>query len=253
METKQKQDIILSAYKKLFQLCEDNGIRLIASSGTLIGLNRHSGFIPWDDDMDVMLFPDEYEKLKVIVMQLEENEEIRVIIENQDLGIPFIKVVILNDEVQTKSWKTREYDGFGIDIFKLDYIKEKEAKKIKSRVWKYLIAHFAIMKEFNPTNFKAKVQFGIIKLLGLFIFNKKKYIEKKYQKISSNQPTGILGYASRPDDLRKKTLINAKDIKELSKEKFEDTFLYNPNGFDAILTKEYGEWRKPVEVPQHTE
>ncbi len=252
METKQKQQIILDAYKRLFKLCEKNNIKLIASSGTLIGLNRHSGFIPWDDDIDLMLMREDYDKLRLIVKELED-EKTKIVMEDDDLGISFIKVVILQEGIKTKSWKTREYDGFAIDIFKLDYIKEKEAKKIKSRVWKYLIAHFAIMTEFQPTNFKAKVAYAGIKILGAFIPNKKKYIKKKYNKLVSQEPTKVLGYANRPDDLRKKTLIDSNDIKVLKKTKFEDTYMYNPNGFDAILTKEYGEWRKPVEVPQHTE
>lgn len=252
METKQKQKIILDTYKRLFDLCEKHNIKLIASSGTLIGLNRHKGFIPWDDDIDLMLMREDYDKLRTIIKKLE-NKKTKIVMEDHDLGISFIKIVILQEGIKTKSWKTREYDGFAIDIFKLDYIKEDEAKKIKSRVWKYLIAHFAIMTEFQPTNFKARVAYAIIKFLGFFIPNKKGYIEKKYNKLISQEPTNILGYANRPDDLRKKTLINANDIKELKKVKFEDTYMYNPNGFNAILTNEYGEWRKPVEVPQHTE
>ena len=53
----------LDLLSKLMGVCDKYGIRVYAFAGTLLGAVRHKGFIPWDDDMDVCLLKDDYEKL----------------------------------------------------------------------------------------------------------------------------------------------------------------------------------------------
>ena len=48
----------------ILKLCEDNGICVIMNSGSMLGAVRHQGFIPWDDDIDIMMFREDYEKLE---------------------------------------------------------------------------------------------------------------------------------------------------------------------------------------------
>lgn len=48
------------------RVCKKYGIQWFAGYGTLLGAVRHEGFIPWDDDADVLIFRSDYEKLKQI-------------------------------------------------------------------------------------------------------------------------------------------------------------------------------------------
>lgn len=59
-------EVLLEMYKQISAVCEKHGIHLIAAGGTALGAIRHHGFIPWDDDMDLFMFRDEFEKLKSI-------------------------------------------------------------------------------------------------------------------------------------------------------------------------------------------
>ena len=54
---------MLTVLNAFAEICKDNDIQWWLCSGTLLGAARHGGFIPWDDDIDVSMFPKDYRKL----------------------------------------------------------------------------------------------------------------------------------------------------------------------------------------------
>ena len=55
--------VLLSAMKDIDKICRENGLRYYLYAGTLLGAVNHGGFIPWDDDVDIVMFPEDFEAL----------------------------------------------------------------------------------------------------------------------------------------------------------------------------------------------
>lgn len=63
LSVQEVQRSLLSILRYFDQFCRENGITYYLSGGTMLGAIRHGGFIPWDDDADIMMPRADYEKL----------------------------------------------------------------------------------------------------------------------------------------------------------------------------------------------
>lgn len=59
--------VLLSAMKDIDKICRENGLRYYLHAGTLLGAFNHKGFIPWDDDVDITMLREDYDKLVQII------------------------------------------------------------------------------------------------------------------------------------------------------------------------------------------
>ncbi len=137
--------VVLNILIKIDDLCRKNGIKYMIFYGTLLGAVRHKGFIPWDDDIDIIMKRDEYEKLLGII-------------HNTDCGLNFISIETNPDTIYVggkicdtstimheKHFKSVEGYGAFVDVFPFDYatndskIREKEQRNL--RRYALLLAH----------------------------------------------------------------------------------------------------------------
>ena len=62
---KHLHDLELMILKDFIKICEENNLNYYMYAGSLLGTIRHKGFIPWDDDLDVIMFREDFEKFKL--------------------------------------------------------------------------------------------------------------------------------------------------------------------------------------------
>lgn len=67
LSLKEHQDILYELLYVLDDFCNDNRIRYFLGYGTLLGAVRHHGIIPWDDDADIMMEREEYERFQKLI------------------------------------------------------------------------------------------------------------------------------------------------------------------------------------------
>jgi|GEM_PF-80537 len=116
----------LSVLKTVDEICARHGIRWFADYGTLIGAVRHRGFIPWDDDMDICMLRDDFERFRT-VMDAELPEEYHVLDFNHEEAYDnFLLRITSNNAINYSKKYLSEHNGFpfvaGIDIFPIDYV-----------------------------------------------------------------------------------------------------------------------------------
>lgn len=120
IEIDELKHILLDILKHIDSFCRDNKIKYFLSGGTAIGAIRHHGFIPWDDDIDIMMLREDYERFISLYKEMDHSE---YTIHNCDLEhgfhVPFTKVdhslTVLRENINTPGSM-----GVSIDVFPID-------------------------------------------------------------------------------------------------------------------------------------
>ncbi len=123
---RQVQDKILETMKYIDTLCRQNGIVYYIMGGTALGAIRHGGFIPWDDDLDIAMPREDYEKF-IKLWNTDIHSDCRLFHQTTypKYYLPFAKVILMKDckfssLIRTGLKAMKEANGPGIDIFPLD-------------------------------------------------------------------------------------------------------------------------------------
>ena len=120
----------LDVLQSIAEVCEKYGLEWYAAYGTLLGAIRHEGYIPWDDDMDIWMKRDDYQKL-LEVLPGELPEEYSVLSPQTETGYEqFHTCVVCGEGISIEPQYLERHYGcpfrVGVDIFPLDYLPRDE-------------------------------------------------------------------------------------------------------------------------------
>ena len=264
-EIRALEDIHAVNMKLLYEVdrvCKKYGIRYYLDSGTLLGAVRNKGFIPWDDDIDLVLERSEYDKLLAVADEFQGNFEFirpdghhffldcisRIAYKHSQLHTPCEEDHYYNDY----------YNRLFVDLFPLDHFGGGFRGKLQ--IFKLKMLYGMAMSRRHSINyskygFAEKLTVAVLATFGkLFSLER---IMRRYEKIAiryNNRPAEFLlsSHYPLPDIGR---LFPAKAFEKSDIVTINDANFPAPAGWDDVLTQLYGDYMSlpPVEqrVPQH--
>lgn len=240
----------LDMLKDIHKICEENNINYFIAYGTLLGAVRHKGFIPWDDDIDIVMFSNDYNRfLDICKTKLPK----KYFLQNDETDPEYPRMwskIRINNTCNMEKEYRRLYIHYGIDmdIFELVsisdnpimFLLQKKAAYVY-RLMKFEKAHAAI-----DDNFKRERDTKIYKILPRWIKKVFLNLSKKIVYATKNQNT------ERVVELADVVIMNREWFKERVLLKFEDKKFYAPKEYAEFLTNYYGDYMKLPPEDQRT-
>lgn len=246
IRTREVQEVILDIMKEIHKICVDNGLKYYLSAGSALGAIRHDGFIPWDDDLDILMPRSDYVKfLNIAKEKLPNNLYIQFPENERKCHVLFAKVRKRNTLFDEKICQGNDYPkGIYVDIFPLDNVKKCNLLfKLKYRIFRFYKSMFLMHTRTDKLDFKHRIG----KALSFFFprLHDYKVINRLmiYNKASKYCIDSFSAY-----NLNK--IVYRKEIfGEPQLHVFEDTSFYIPEQVDEYLKILYGDYMKlpPVE------
>ncbi len=164
---KQVQGKILEVMMHIDRLCRGSNIDYYLMGGTALGAVRHGGFIPWDDDLDVFMTPDNYEKFKLIFLK---NKDERFELQEWRLGdaeLEYAKVRMNGTTFIEPNFKgdRHMHQGVYVDIM----ILHKCPKSLFKKYMLFLYSRYVVAMALAERNWKPKTrsQSLLLKLVNM--------------------------------------------------------------------------------------
>ncbi len=243
--------VCLDLLLKFDEICKKHGLRYWLAYGTLLGAIRHGGFIPWDDDVDVCMPREDYEKLQGLEKVFEYPYFLQSPYSDPGCYFSFIKLrnsntTSLSKNLHTHMCSNNCNSGMSIDIFCVDkWEKNDGAELIYNQIKQLIIDNSTFMKMRNPyfaNDEKVKNYNGAA---PLDTYKKIEELSKTYQKADTeyvSMPTiTVYGY--------ERDVFPIEDFSGTINHSFQGFDLPVPIGFENILKTIYGDYRQfpPVE------
>lgn len=257
------KNVQLNILKKIAEFCDKNDIKYYLNGGTLLGAVRHKGFIPWDDDIDIMIPRPDYLKLVNSFNGYDENYEIKAIENNSVFWRPAAQVVDNRTYIEEANVKNRpQPHGVFVDVFPIDGVPNSPIKRFFRFKTQWLLkviyagatCNFVVSKKYvdiDDSFGKLKTWFRTtMKYMAISIFNKIpshkiiRLMNINAQKTSYNEADYVANFV---DCIRDPYLevLKKSDFEPRMQFDFEGEKVWGSKDYDTYLSNLYGDYMTP--------
>lgn len=243
---REKQMAILEILRDIDRVCTNNSIKYSLGYGTLIGAIRHKGFIPWDDDADLLMERSEFEKfLMAYKKEKRTNYLFRTI-----LWVPRIF------EVRSEKHSGLHGENPTVDIFILDRLPKSGTKrKLKILTLKFLQGMLKKNVDYSKYNWRGKILTFLTKSIGR-IFSEKWKLQKYHavSKWGNREDSDSISVTNAMYSYMRQC-FSVSCVSDYTNAPFEGVELMIMKGYDEFLRTVYGDYMTPPpeeqRVPKH--
>lgn len=237
------QDKILEIAVYIDRFCGEHDIDYCLMGGSALGAKRHGGFIPWDDDLDIFMTPDQYEKFRKRF--IEEGDQEKYYLQEWGLtdGMVTIAKVRLNGTTFTEEY-IADWDihhGIFIDIFILHTCPDNLLSQLHQCFWaKYVITKGLALREKDRHTGMRGVLIKVAKLLPKFFLIKHGLKQVyKYRNQKTHYYCNFMGKA-----VFKKGIYKREWFENPVYVPFETVQLKVPEKLHEFLSERFGDYMK---------
>lgn len=258
IKLEEQRSIQVEVLKDVHKFCTEHKITYFLAYGTLLGAIRHKGYIPWDDDIDIIMPRSDYERF----FKTYGNETYEALDYKKDKTYPYPFGKISDKRTILKEEKIR-FDlenGIYIDVFPLDGITEniKKAQMLFKRMQILKTIMTLKLKRIRGLKRSLCRQVLFVTLQGIVCFIPYKWVLKKIDYLAqtaSNNPHNNYAGVLVENDNHLSIYPKITSYKDLILVDFEQYQFYAPKEYDKILKSNYGNYMElpPEEerVPHH--
>lgn len=237
------KEIQINILNEIDAFCKNNNIQYWIDSGTLLGAIRHKGYIPWDNDIDVGMLREDYEKFISTYNNFDNQYELHCFENDLNHFYSFAKVYDTNTVLYEPDMNGDKISVF-VDVFVYDNapLNEKELRKMyRKRDFYTLCNNLYRLNNFSNKNI---IKIAVIKTIKkiLSIKPRRYYVSKLIQnsKKYQNTETNLVG------NFTAITKISADKniLKSFTEKEFEGKYYPVPERYDDWLKIFYGDYMK---------
>lgn len=245
------QEVIIGTLKTFHDFCKEHNLTYHLGGGTLLGAVRHKGIIPWDDDIDVDMPREDYEKFLTLAKRFPKPFQVKHFKNDNSHTYPFVKIYQPDFRVQLISGGENISSYAWIDVLPMDGV----VQSIRMRK-----VHFSIVKLFrylfqmnirdyqSPKNNDSRLPFILKRILkpGLYCFSKifpasvLFNIMDQLAKFKEYDDSNYIGAFYSPYGV--KASFNKDIYAQTLSVEFNGYAFDIPAGYDEFLIQQYGDY-----------
>ena len=238
------QNCILNIAQYLDEFCEQRGIDYCLMGGSALGAVRHKGFIPWDDDLDVFMKPEDYRKFREAFLKEGDKNKYYLQEWGSNNGKPTIAKLRLNSSSYTESdldnWDIHK--GVFVDIFILHPCPDSLLAHWNQYFW----SRYLVIKALANRNYSRRGVLGNLILKPLKWLPKKAFvnfaIKQIYRQDNNRSSKYLCHYLGRAG--YSKGLYKREYFESTKRVPFEQITLRVPIRVEDYLSDRWGDYMK---------
>ena len=250
-DVREIQQMELGIMEYIHEVCNKIGVKYFLAYGSLIGAVRHQGFIPWDDDMDICMLRDDYEKLQdYLIANPSGRYQVMSYKNNRNYVYPFMKVMDNQTYLIEEDVRIDSNMGIYVDIFPVDGYEDDQAFKDKMTtiIKKRQLSCYTFKGITNKNSFiNSLIRYASV--VAFYFTDTNKYVKQidelaKTRKVEDYELVDYLIYKDM-----NKPVWKREWLKDVTFGNFEGRDFLIPVNFHEILTSDYGDYMQlpPVE------
>lgn len=239
--------------KEIKRVCDENGIKYFLDSGTLLGAIRHKGFIPWDDDMDMGMLREDYERfIEIAPKKLKPEYFLQTWKTDKSYPYAFAKIRKKGTVfIEAVSQKTNAHNEIFVDIFPYDVYPDDETVRTKLTKKIMLLKYSLWMKDGMTPWLRHKSALDRLLVRAKYVphyfyalTHSRNAMIAEYEKLMPmhNAETSKYYVEQSGGTPFGKWIIPTECFEKFIEVKFEDTMFLVPEKYDLYLKTVYGDY-----------